>query len=295
MSLHRIRTNGADEAFTPMEVSLECPTQVMLQKLGRAPRPRPSSSSSSTAVAAEIGQPLKHDFLRMFEAKPDFRGLPKPTKTPKPPPAFDPSASSIGAFGEGSSMSMNELMSALGLDIDDVGPMDELADAAASHISPDAHLVLQDILADLAHEDDELVDRAQADGVPEYGDPDADDQSAPQGGAAAAASSSSSGAPKQDRDWASQGIDVLEPSLRTFTTIDGTQLGVIHTVGIKGVKATCKQHRSCILWVTSYSDGNACERDLVQWLAAKCEKPAHLQQAYDTKVKYGMKPRPLRS
>ena len=78
--------------------------------------------------------------------------------------------------------------------------------------------------------------------------------------------------------------------------VDGLPLGVVHYVKGEPLnqKATCKQHPYCVCWVQPRIPTTEQDilRDLARWLANDGgSHAAHLQAAFDTKVRFGMKPR----
>lgn len=79
----------------------------------------------------------------------------------------------------------------------------------------------------------------------------------------------------------------------------GKNLGNIRRVNGKSLKALCHIHKSCACWVTIRTVAGECtlEHDLVRWLsqAPLSAHEQHAESSYELKLKYGMKPKPMRA
>ena len=76
-----------------------------------------------------------------------------------------------------------------------------------------------------------------------------------------------------------------------FTREPRRNVGLVHTIG-KGLKATCKIHKSCSCWVTSGERPQVLS-ELTRWIAASVAvtQDQHDDMAVDLKVRLGMKVR----
>lgn len=84
------------------------------------------------------------------------------------------------------------------------------------------------------------------------------------------------------------------------STTTGRLLGNIRRVGERSLKALCHAHKGCVCWVTIRTIEGECalERDLARWLAAAASgasRDDHASSSHALKIRYGMKPKPLRA
>ena len=83
-----------------------------------------------------------------------------------------------------------------------------------------------------------------------------------------------------------------------FITPSGSPAGYINYMGngLFNQKAVCKQDKgTCDCWIrSSLADADVLFRDIVVWLSEECSVDAHKQSAFELKLKYGMRPKPLK-
>ena len=95
--------------------------------------------------------------------------------------------------------------------------------------------------------------------------------------------------------WLAGGL--REVGANNFFTLDGRKCGIIREVA-PGVKAMCRVHARCSCWVTKAGpsmSSDMLKEDLIGWLARSVASSSeqHAKDAYDIKVKHGMRPRAL--
>ncbi len=76
-----------------------------------------------------------------------------------------------------------------------------------------------------------------------------------------------------------------------FARADGTLAGQLHCVGSSSLKASCRQHARCTLWVNCGGRHDEAEQLLLEWLALEGSKEQHFTAGLDVKRRLGMRPR----
>ena len=88
-----------------------------------------------------------------------------------------------------------------------------------------------------------------------------------------------------------------EGGANNFFTLDCRTCGIIRGV-VPGLNATCRVHTRCSCWFTKAGpsmSSDMLKEDMIGWLAriVASSSEQHAKDAYDIKVKHGMRPRAL--